>query len=237
MPLPDSEALLRVFEKKYRKTDFSEQTSSLIDLDNNLPKLIGKRLVDILALVNQEKGRVLEIGGGTKQIAALEIMEQYPDLAFQAVELRKIEPAILSQLKKYPQYKLKQTGVSQIEKIFPQAEFQLIFSHNVFEFLPDPLGTIEQLYSILVPQGHLMINKIPLYSDWWEKIFEYLSESQQVFGWNRTTGPVNMLKAGLYYYGLALEKQEHTLRFPVELRNEPITDFLGNALVTRQIEL
>lgn len=181
MPQLDSETLLEVYEQRYKKAHFSEQTSSLDQLNKHSPQIMGKKFVDVLTLVNDQQGHILEIGGGTKQVAAIEIMELFPNLNFKAAELGEIEPSIWSQLKRYSQYQLEQAGISRLKKIFPQAEFQLIFSHNVFEFLPDPLGTIEQLYSMLGYKGYLMVNKIPLYDDWWEKISQYLADSQQVF--------------------------------------------------------
>lgn len=217
-------------------TEYTRQSSTLFQLNGDFPKIHNRSFIDILSKCNQNSGSALELGGGKDQVAAIEILSKFPNLNFEAVEVRLLSFGAQSTLANFPQYCHHQAGFSRLTEIFPQNHFSLIFGHNVMEFLPEPLTVITRLYSLLKPNGVLLVNRLLLYNDWWEKIHQYLINSNRIFASSRSTGQRSLLKAGLYYYALALEKQTKPLAFPGRAKETAVKDYEGTALVLRELE-
>jgi len=148
-----SEDLKRLFREQ---GGFSEQTIEK-ELNNFTEQsLYGYQTIAPFLPDPQEGKRLLEVGAGSLILSAY-----LKELGFNVVALEPIGIGfeflrLFSQevMRRYPQVSLLNKGAEALEE--SDGLFDLIFSINVIEHLPDPLGSLEQMWKRLAPGGRML---------------------------------------------------------------------------------
>lgn len=211
---------------------FTQENTPLSQVDRDFSELNGKRFIEWLEQVAKDNGKVLELGGGPNQVAALEILRKYPQLEFTEIEGRPLTPKALNELRSFPNSHTIRGKMSDIGKVLREQKFNLIFAHNVFEHQENPFSIIESAYGLLNQEGVMFGNRIIVFREVWEEIEQRLKEKGVVFCSTQSNPPRDMLKAGITYINLAIQKNTLPLRFPVQQGNTFLTDYSGQSLNT-----
>lgn len=180
--------------------------------------------------------RIFEVGGGSQQTIAREILRNNGDgiSHYVGFEIAPISYVAESDLIQYPQFKLVR-GV--IGKLDPEAvgkeRFDLAFAHDVALELPDPIDLVKKLHETVKKGGLVYINGILLdevvVSDlvraWGRRGLEY-TVRQSVLG-------DDLRKAGIAKVDLVVRKKDDELPLPY-VTEDAVLDARGVAHASRR---
>lgn len=233
-----AELELRRVERKLRFKTFNKdkERSPLYNVNNDFPSLSGKTFIDWVTDFNT-KGQlsILEIGGGTHQRVARDILGKYPKSLYVGLERRAILSEIKKELEKYAGYKFIQAGMSRMHRKLADQRFNIIFAHNLAENLPNPFYVIEQVYDFLRPCGILWMNNILIYGDEWGKITQDMTSKHIVMNTAIDYTQKELLKVGIVYAHLALQRTEDSIKFPINVKESFIKNIEGYPQTTHVI--
>lgn len=224
-------------EKQLKDKKFTQEESNLNDLNRDFSDINGIDFINWLKILNSSKGKdILEIGGGRKQVVAIQILTQFPELNLFEIELKPIEEDTLYQLSQTGHYYLFNKGFSQIITNLKSSEkkFSLIFAHNLLQHLPDPFYIIEECYRLLEKNGLLFFNGLLIYEEEWEKINNFLREKGYQFSFKKIDVPSYLKKKGIISISLTMIKKDQELSIPL-IRGKELTDFYGNKIGSYEI--
>lgn len=223
---------LQHIEERLKESTFTQETTELNQLNQDFSPFNGKSFKTWLEELN-EKGKelILEIGGGKEQIAAQQILTQFPQIILWEIELRPVNEETRQELLSFKNYQLFQMGFSQAldEPELNQKKFSLIFAHNVLNHLPNPFFVIENCYQLLKDEGILFVNEILIYEEEWEKIAIFLQEQGYQFSWKKNKTPSSLIKKGIISVALTIIKNQREIHFPLD-QGQLLTDFQGKPL-------
>jgi SAM-dependent methyltransferase len=229
---------LRNQEMVLSQKTFTQERSSLSDLNNDFAEIDNKNFLSYLRDLsdNKEKLLVLEIGGGVEQVAARELLNFFPNLYLTGIEMRQLDHDAESSLQRTGRFTLLSKGFSQAQDDLRERRFDVIYLHNVLQHLPNPFFIIEQCYRLLDDQGILFVNGILIYEDEWRKIAEFLNWKGCKFFHKKVSVARPLLKKGISSVSLSLSKNaEHDdLNLPLE-EGDLLSDYEGSRLGVREI--
>jgi len=232
---------LRQKEKELPTLVFTQENSSLRKLDDDFASIAGKNFYQWLDFFSKESNScgfsVLEIGGGINQVAAGQILEQFPNLYLFEIEKRKIIKGVKDNLKNTGRYHLYQKGFSEvIEELGRKPRFVIIFAHNVLNHLSNPFFIIEQSWKLLQEGGIFFANEILIYQEEWEKIVNFLEKNGFKFSFRYGTVTLSLTKKGIVSVSFTIVKDKNSSDFNLPLKEgENLNDFEGRPLGPKEI--
>ncbi len=220
-------------------THYTRETSGLGELCFAFPSLEEKDFVQWLETFGKtNNARVLEFGGGVKQVAANLAINLVSGIErYVGYEIKELSPMAKEELSEYPQYVNVQGGLSEFDNsLVDGGNFDVAFAHNVAEHLPHPFLLIRKLHAALRDGGVLFINGVYMHDDVAEGLFDQWEGKDYQF--QHTYGLVDKdeEKSDIVRVNIALRKTSHTLLIPIPT-SQLLTDSSGNARMTLVYEL
>lgn len=219
---------------------YTVEDSSISKVNASFPRIEGKSMIDWIHYFSKKgKVRILEIGGGIHQEAALGILERYKDSDIELVGLepRQLTDQAKERLSGFKNYHPVGKGISALPDLEGE-KFDIIFAHYVIEHLPNPLWAIQQASRLLSPEGVLFCNRALLDRGTLEK-FDNLLRQQQVsiaYFYHPDKTEVGLRKKGLVKTDIALRVRNNYPHFQI-IEGRTIVDFYGRRLPTRECDL
>lgn len=236
--LPSDNELV-VFEAGLPETIFTFENSSLAMIDRGFAELDGKSFIQHLAdLSKRGNARILEIGGGIHQTAALEILTRFPGISrYVALEKRPISLDADSALHEFASYEHIQRGVSEMTAL-EQESFDVVFAHHVAEHLPNPFVFIEQAHGLLAEDGRFSCNMVPLYDSRLNQVLDVVKQQEPKMASRKLYPEKELIRQGIIFMDLTIGKSsDRPLTFHGREgdRLTPIVTYGARILRTRDI--
>jgi len=225
---------LKQKEKKLLAFTFTQENSPLAKINEDFSPIGGKSFSQWLDFFSKNSNgcgfSVLEIGGGVSQVAASQILEQFPNLNLFEVEKREVDDQVRKNLQKTSRYHLFQKGFSEaIEELGKKAYFAIIFAHNVLNHLPNPFFIIEQSWPFLQDGGIFFANGVLIYQEEWEKIVNFLEKNGFQFSFRYESVSSFLTKKGIVSVSFTIIRDREDFDLPLK-EGEDLTDFEGQVL-------
>ncbi|MDO8657535.1 MAG: class I SAM-dependent methyltransferase [Candidatus Levybacteria bacterium] len=220
---------------------YSVENSSLSTVNAGFPRIEGRSLINWIDLFARGcKVRILELGGGVHQKAAIEILEKYRDSS--NIELVGLEPRPLAnqakdKLSKFENYNYVKGEVSKLPNL-EIGKFDIIFAHHVLEQVEtdNPLKSVKQISKLLNPGGVLFCDRALLYKGIAEKLADSLKKQGISIEYSYALTESELRKTGIIRTNIAIRVHDNYPEFQV-IEGQQIVDFSGRKWPTKECDL
>lgn len=219
----------------FQHRTFTVEKSGLNQLSYNFPSMQGRSFREWLSHVSRGgQARVIEVGGGVNQTAALEICEQFP-VQFTALEPRDIKRDVLETLSSNSSFVRLQAPVEDLHEVLNGAEYDIAFAHYVAEHIGNPYGFLVDLSRYVRPGGVLFANRITGYSHTFEDFVEIIREQGAVVTYNLPrVSEGRLMKAGITRADIAIQMTKPLGDVEVSI-GDRLRDFSGEILASHGV--
>lgn len=215
-------------------TEYTREMCGLGELCFAFPSLEEKDLLRWFEEFAQRgDARVLEFGGGVKQIAALATLWLVDGIEkYVGYEIKELSSSAKEQLADFPQYQNVQGGLSDFNNaLVDGGNFDVAFAHSVAEHLPHPFLLVRKLHGGLKEGGVLFINGIYIHRNVADDLFNQWKDRGYKFKTSFGLVDQDEERSGIARVNIALKKTSDVLLIPIPT-SQLLTDYDGNARVT-----
>lgn len=149
-------------EKELYGIRYAYENTPLLQVDRHFPRVEGKSFIDHIRFLASHGGvRALELGGGSSQTAALELLQTTSGVtSYVGIDGKPLSEEAKTAMKKFNCYEFMQIGISQMRKALDGRRFHIAFAHYVAEHLPNPFSMIETAGDFLEEGGLFFCNGV-----------------------------------------------------------------------------
>lgn len=210
-------------------TWYTKESSGLGELCNAFPPLGEKDLVQWLYEFGKSgNARILEFGGGAKQVAALQVLRIVSRIErYVGYEINELSIAAKYDLSSFPQYENIRGGLGDFDALLnAEGGFDIAFAHNVVEHLPHPFLLLRKMHGKLRNGGVLFVNGIYVYQDVAQDLFAEWKNGGYEFQHSLGLVDTGEQRSGIVRVNIALKKTTNKLLTPIPT-SELLRDYLG----------
>lgn len=222
---------LRLQEARLPNISFTKERSPLNALNLNFPSIGGR---DFKGWINHysQDGRLVEIGGGVNQTAALEILRDNPGLAlFLAIEPRYLSGSAEESLRTYQNYQWLKSGLSQLPncRVDGRQDFDIVFANFVAMHLPRPFDILSLGLQTLRPGGILFCSQLPAFRENLNEVVQSIKDQRGEVVLDYVVTERNVIRQGGIYTNIAVRVEDPNIVIPDIIETPRLTFSLDSS--------
>lgn len=232
---------LAAIERNLPSRKFNNTESSLRELDRDFPSIRGKTFQGWLDFFSRRRdARILEIGGGEHQSAARDILVDFEGVS-QYVGIDRRTPNLQARYTTdtYPGYEFFNIGITEIDRvmglILPDAKFDVMFAHDVAQYMPNPFYLIELASRLLGDEGVFFCDRLVAYSNVIESVAQHIKENGGDIQFRPGLTPFSYTKPDIAIADIAFQSRGISMSLPLRETDDQLRTSEGERLRIRAI--